>query len=353
MSGKFGSIWRWIRWPVALALLGWLFSQNQNELSDFARREKNWYVLSAAFALCGLGTCLTFLRWYLLVWGLDFPFRLRDAFRLGFLGLVFNYFGPGLVGGDMFKAVIVAREQASRRTVAAATVLLDRVLGMISLFQLGALATLAVEPFLAPRIHRAVCWGLWGGSLAGLVGVFVLVRPILTHPWWIARLGRIPVIGRLLVDVVAGFSLYQNKPRLLLVAILIGIVSHAAFVGALYSCALALGGWAPSLWMHLFFMPAAIVLGLLPTPGGIGPLEWAIQEAYGFAAMAASIDPGAARAEGLFAAMAFRLVQMVFVALGAAYYLTARKEIEAALEVDAATGGNATDETATKEAAES
>ncbi len=54
---------------------------------------------------------LTFVRWYLLVRALGLHFRLLDAFRLGFLGYLFNFVSVGSVGGDLFKAIFIAREQ--------------------------------------------------------------------------------------------------------------------------------------------------------------------------------------------------------------------------------------------------
>ena len=76
---------------------------------------------------------LTFVRWYLLVRALGLNFRLLDAFRLGFLGYLFNFVSVGSVGGDLFKAIFIAREQPGRRTEAVATVLVDRVVGVYAL----------------------------------------------------------------------------------------------------------------------------------------------------------------------------------------------------------------------------
>ena len=49
---------------------------------------------------------------------LGIPFTLRNAFRLGFMGYLLNFVGPGAVGGDLFKAYFVASDQKSRRAEA-------------------------------------------------------------------------------------------------------------------------------------------------------------------------------------------------------------------------------------------
>ena len=76
---------------------------------------------------------MTFVRWYLLVRALQLQFRLVDAFRLGFLGYLFNFVVVGSVGGDLFKAIFIAREQPGRRAEAVATVLVDRIVGVYAL----------------------------------------------------------------------------------------------------------------------------------------------------------------------------------------------------------------------------
>src|SRR5262249_25697553 len=69
------------------------------------------------------------LRWYFLVRAVDLPLSAVDAVRFGLVGFFYNTFLPGSVGGDIIKAAALAREQ-SRRTVAVATVLMDRVIAL-------------------------------------------------------------------------------------------------------------------------------------------------------------------------------------------------------------------------------
>src|SRR4029077_18678965 len=72
---------------------------------------------------------ITLLRWYVLVRAQDLPFTVPAALRIGLIGFFFNTFLPGSVGGDIIKAAALAREQ-SRRTVAVATVIMDRVIAL-------------------------------------------------------------------------------------------------------------------------------------------------------------------------------------------------------------------------------
>ena len=66
----------------------------------------------AALATCFVAVLLTMVRWYFLVRTLNVPLTWRDAFRLGFLGYLFNFISPGSVGGDLFKVVYLAKQTA-------------------------------------------------------------------------------------------------------------------------------------------------------------------------------------------------------------------------------------------------
>src|SRR5207248_9297078 len=85
--------------------------------------------LALAATLGLAAVLLTILRWYYLVRAQGLPFTVTNALRLGLVGFYFSIFLPGSVGGDIIKAAFIARGQ-SRRTVAVATVILDRVIAL-------------------------------------------------------------------------------------------------------------------------------------------------------------------------------------------------------------------------------
>ena len=114
---------------MPLVIIAWLLaSVPPEQYQQFKNRPKNWPLLLAAMVVVFCAVALTFVRWYLLVRAL-LRFRILDAFRLGFLGYLFNFVSVGSVGGDLFKAFFIAREQPGRRAEAVATVMVDRVVG--------------------------------------------------------------------------------------------------------------------------------------------------------------------------------------------------------------------------------
>ena len=111
---------------LPIAVIAWLLSRLEPEQVTMLREQpKDWGLLIAAFVLTFVAVSLSFLRWWLLVWALGLPFRILDAFRLGFIGYLMNFVSAGAVGGDLVKAFFIAREQPGRRAEAVATVVVE------------------------------------------------------------------------------------------------------------------------------------------------------------------------------------------------------------------------------------
>jgi uncharacterized protein (TIRG00374 family) len=330
--------WGWLRWPVALGLLGALLYQSRDEFSRLRDREIHWPFAAAACALSLTAILLTIVRWFLLVWAQDFPFRFRDALRLGFIGYSFTYFAPGAVGGDILKAVLIAREQKSRRPMAAATVVLDRALGMVALFMVGALASLMQPPqMLEHPLLGTVVLILWVGAIVGVVAIAVLLHPAVPRSKWLNRLVRLPAVGRAMGGVINAIVLYQRRRRVVAAAVGISILGHFAMLSSFYFCmrTLDLQQSSPGYWGHIMLIPGAEMAGaVVPTPGGVGALEGAVQASYAVAnaAVGSQVDESAALASGLFTCMVFRVINVLIIAIGAFYYFAARRTIDAAIE---------------------
>ena len=80
-------------------------------------------------------------------------FKLSATFVLGSIGMVFNLVIPGAVGGDLIKAAYLVRMQI-KKTQAIASMVIDRILGLLALFILAAVAG-AVRLATAPRATSA------------------------------------------------------------------------------------------------------------------------------------------------------------------------------------------------------
>ncbi len=322
--------WSWAKWLLAAALLTFVVWRHRAGLSQITHQPLHWPSFVTALALCGGAIVLTFLRWFCLVKALGFAFTIRDALRLGFIGYLFNFVAPGSVGGDLVKAALLAKEQPDRRTTAVATVLLDRILGMLALFLIGACAAWLQWAEIRERTElKAVVGLLVIGSAAGLVGLTLMLIPAVTRSLAWQHLARMPVVGHMIAELVEGLRLYQSQRRVLFVVLGISVVGHFGMISSFYFSAKAISGesFVPGYAQHLFFIPAAELAGIVPlTPGGVGLLEEAVNALYKL--------NGAADGTGILTCLAYRAVTLAIALIGAMYYLTARREINQALHAE-------------------
>lgn len=180
-----GSSGRWLvlRAAVAVALL-WLVLRGAGAEALAARFSRTTLpAVLAGGALLLLSQVLAAVRWRLLL-GPGAP-RLGALVHLYLVGAFFSLFLPTAVGGDAFRATMVAR--ASREPEAAVlSVVLDRAFGVLALLLFGVIGLL-LDPAgaggLGLRLAGAVAPGrllvLAGASLAGLLALAVAAR---RHP---------------------------------------------------------------------------------------------------------------------------------------------------------------------------
>ena len=338
----------WLKWLLAVGLLAALFWFHRQGLAEMKTREIGWTFFGAAVVVRLVSLGLTFLRWRMLVVGIGLPFRVREAFRLGLLGEACNLLGPGSAGGDLLKAVWLAKDYPGRGASAAATVLLDRVLGLWSLFVVGALATLIPSATkLGPEMQWAI-WTLWGGALAGLVGIGLLLVPAVTHSRVMHWLTTWRGVGRIVRELMGSVALYQQRPSAIVLAAALSVSVHVGFLTSFALCAMALNGDRPipGYVDHLVGLPLPEALAaIVPTPNGVGALEWAVTWFY--RQHQQTLDPNSlpaqledAQANGLLTALAYRATIIIGGMIGVVYYFAVRRDV-IAHQSDTAQGGHA------------
>jgi uncharacterized membrane protein YbhN (UPF0104 family) len=228
-------------------------------------------------------TAIQFYRWYLLVRVLDLPFTLRNAVRLGMVGLFYNTFLPGSVGGDFVKAFFIARGQPGRRAAAVATVVADRLVGLFGLILFAAVVgggcwwagdeRIASNAYLRDTVRTClvivvstvVGWGLMG------------FLPARRAERFRQRLLRLP-LGGTLAELWYTVWTYRQRPRTVAAVIAMSAVVHTGFVLNFH---LAVQVFPPTDPGQLGTLPEHFVIApigyigqaLFPAPGGVGGAE--------------------------------------------------------------------------------
>ncbi len=326
---------------IPIVILAYLISdvhtKDPGKFSQLLDRDKNWLLLTVSAALCLAAVSVTFLRWYMLVRSLGMPFRLRDAFRLGFLGYFLNFVAPGSVGGDVFKAFFIARGMKGRRAEAVATVVVDRMFGLYGLLVVTSAALwLGRLPGTGPEF-QAVMRATYICTAIGGIVIMLLMIPGFTSGRISQSLANLPKIGPTIGQLLAAVRLYRQRPAVLVVAGLMSLGVHTIFACALYLAAGSLLTFdvAPSLGEHFVIVPLAMVAGVLPTPGGLGVFEAAMEALYRIIPAA-----GGNGGDGFIVALAYRLMTFAIAGIGVCYYLASRREVVETLHEAEQSGGD-------------
>lgn len=303
---------------LAAALLFYLVVQAQQNES-FERlidQPKRWSLLAAAVGLMATVAVVSFFRWYLLVRALGLNFTVADAMRLGSLGYVLNLVSLGSVGGDLFKAFLIAKGQPGKRTEAVATVLLDRIVGLYALLLVAAAAILLSDVRSRGAGIAAMCDATVAAAAVATLGLAVLMIPAITSPRTESQLSRINLIGNTAARLLAAIRVYRRQPLVVLVAVLISVGLHVALISVVLCIANGLPGAVPSWSDHFVLVPLSMVAGSIPiTPNGLGTLELAMDMLY----QVLGKSQGVVEGTGTIVAFGYRLVNIV-VACGAAVY---------------------------------
>jgi uncharacterized membrane protein YbhN (UPF0104 family) len=316
---------------LGLALLAYVIVRNWQPpdgsgpgLAEALAKPVQLLPLTLAGLLLAGSVVVTIVRWWVLVGAQGLSFPLSAALRLGMAGYFFNTFLPGSIGGDLVKAVAIAREQ-SRRTVAVATVLFDRAVGLWGLVWmvalLGGAFWLAGDPTLRdnPRLVALVRTA-WVAAAASLAGWLLLgFLPDRRAHRFAGRLGRIPKVGHSLAEFWRAAWMYRRRPKAVALALLLSLVSHAGCVLTFHFAARAFVTAAeadrlPGLVEHGLIVPVGMAIqALFPAPGGVGGGEFGYGKLYALL--------GRPEAYGVLASLAQRVLSWVIGVAGYLVYL--------------------------------
>ena len=279
---------------------------------------KNWWLLLVAWAVCAIAVLLTQVRWWYLAHALELPLSLRNALRIGFLGYLFNLAPMGIVGGDLIKAVMLAREHRDQRTRAVASVVADRLVGLYVVFVVLATAILILGFQNHANVDiRWACRIALGVAAIATMSVGVWFHAGAGTGRIVQSLTRVPRFGGMAEKLIDTSRMYHKRPGVLLASGIMSIGVHCLFVLGIYLIALGLPDRTLPLAEHFVVVPLSMAASLIPLPAG--PQEGAIQFLYGQLA-----DAGT---KGLVVGLVYRIITILIALIGVCYYLGARQEV--------------------------
>ncbi len=288
-------------------------------------RGADWRWLGLATLLALLGYVVRAWRWFVLLRGLGAQLPFARVVRLYFVGGFFSTILPGGSGGDAVRIVEAAQDTPA--SVAAGTVLVDRLTGLMVQFAIVLLAL----PFRPTGFAPALVWSLVALALVILVVGALLLDGRLIRRWqatapagapdatW-RRLWRLSPRGHGPVAQVLQAVAGSGRPAI-----------ATAFLASLVLTLMVFGWWTlvgVALGTGLTFRYAVLVVPvmsaalLLPSIGGLGTREALAPLLFA----GAGLSPGEAVALSFLVLVVERSVSLVGAPLYLVSALTGRRK---------------------------
>ncbi|MFC3104841.1 lysylphosphatidylglycerol synthase transmembrane domain-containing protein [Salinisphaera aquimarina] len=237
------NIIRAIKLLVSVGLIAYLIYTVDWARAITELRGVNRYLVFLAALIFMFNTVVTSAwKWQISLRIHGLPWRFPGLSKILLIGLFLNNFLPSAIGGDIYR-VYRTMPQGGQKSRAVSAVLLDRVMGLLSLFVVGALGALML--YLANRDPRfgLLTLVLAAPPLAAAIFPFVfrlsLFRPLFK------KLGRVKKLDPLVANTRLIFGDKQGVARLAAVSLLFHILAVTA-IALLFAAAHAPGLWAES-----------------------------------------------------------------------------------------------------------
>ena len=263
----------------------WFFLRNADMPLVWAEmRRARPMLLVAAVAITGFTYVLRSLRWQYLLAPLGHT-RFAIAFRTTVIGFAATFLLPARAG-EVIRPYLLARHENLPFTAAFATIILERLLDLITVLALFAFFVLTVDPASVTdpvALERVKVGGLIaaaGGAVALTLAFVAAGHPERLGRWALSIERVLPArIARVVASFVETFTQglgVMRQPRRLLVSLALSVPLWIS---------IAAGIWLTSLAFHItfpfvgsFLVMTILVVGVaMPTPGAVGGFHAAYQ----------------------------------------------------------------------------
>jgi uncharacterized protein (TIRG00374 family) len=287
---------------------------------EFQKIDPLWFTASVLAAVMPAILGIIRWRWILHVQGLDVKFF--RLFSISFIGMFFNAFMLGSTGGDVIKAWYVAHETHHKKAEAVATVIVDRLIGLLALFVIAlvmmaiyhdrafndpklfwfSMATLAVVVFTV----LGTIVGLWKGFADKLPGLRL----------WLKRLPKYDMLQRM----VEAYRVYASHPVILAKTVGISFLVHFFSMLSIVFVGYGLGVTSAKFTDYFLYLPIINSVTAVPiTISGFGLREGMYIKMFHEVGVASSV--------ALVMSLLGYLASLFWSIVGGFFFLTHRKEL--------------------------
>lgn len=258
---------------VAGILIGWLVKSGALDFGALRVFSDRPALFALNLGVFFFGACIATLRYQALLRIVDVEVPFGKLFMLQMTAFFFNVVIPGNIGGDVVKALSVARDNPpEKRTTILLLTFVERLLGVAALILVG---TLAVS--ISPRV--------WSDALLRPMATAVVVLGVMLVVGGVASLALVRVLGakldayttgpskisKLLNQLVASLRIVSEGPKHIAIALFLSMLFHVAAIGLFTMLARAILANDMSYFAVASVFPLGLLSMLLPiSPAGLG-----------------------------------------------------------------------------------
>lgn len=321
-----------IKFIIPVVIISVLISQIKTEQwEQLTQQPKHYGLLVTAFVVAILATSLSFARWCILVRCQGITLSMLEAFRLGAICFLLSFISVGSVGGDLFKAIFLARRRPGKRIEAVASVLVDRASGLYGLLFLVVTGTLLLQPSEVQESAEGLEDLKFAATTLFGVGTFILLVLVFggrSVDRLIKRASNIRVLGRVIGKIGPPLRAFHAHPYAFGASLLMSVGVQSLFAISVYLVARSLYSDPPNLTEHFVIVPLGMLASALPiTPAGVGVWEAAVATLYKM------IPATPTQASGTLVALVFEMLRILLALVATLFYWTANEEVRESLEI--------------------
>lgn len=266
-----------LRLVAGVGIIAYLFSRMDLHGLMAILRESltRWPWLLCGAMICFICLCIGVIRWKIILDGRGLRMSWGRVFSVFFIGQFFNAFMFGSTGGDLARAFYAAQETNHKKTEAVATVLIDRMIGLVLLDFIALVMLIARAPFYINHwVTHLPALLMLGMNLMTAIGLVILFNIRRFQHWpLLRRITDHAVIGPIIKRTLISIFLYRRKTGILFKTFLLSLAMHLLVILECYclgrSFQIHLG-----LIAYLTVIPMIMAIAALPiTPGGLGIRE--------------------------------------------------------------------------------
>jgi len=266
-----------IKITVTVALLAFILTYLVDIDLVFDQVKKidvRYFLLAVTLSIIGNIFCVK--RWQLILKVKELKFRFVTLFKYYYIGIFYNSFFPGTVGGDSVKIYKMIKKTSGRKADIAASVVLDRLMGLMIIY----FAAIVALVFQYDFFDKKISWALLLALLMIAVG-FILLYKRDFFDFAMEEIRERFQKGEKVLSKIDVFynslNLFQLKKqggaKLALIILLSISFFYISYVGVFYVLLKALGA-SVTYYYCMTFLPILNLIVMLPISiGGVGVRE--------------------------------------------------------------------------------